>query len=64
MGLQIVIALNMYDELEKKGDVLDHVSLGKLLGVPVIPTVKLKRKRELRNSLTKIIEVYEVRGAG
>ena len=29
MGVQIVIALNMYDELEKKGDVLDYVSLGK-----------------------------------
>ena len=32
MGVQIVIALNMYDELEKKGDILDYNSLGSFLG--------------------------------
>src|SRR5512133_613392 len=31
MGIQVVIALNMYDELVKKGDSLDHKTLGKLL---------------------------------
>ena len=60
MGVQIVIALNMYDELEKKGDVLDHVSLGKLLGVPVIPTVS-SRGKGIKELFDKIIEVYEVR---
>jgi ferrous iron transport protein B len=60
MGVQIVIALNMYDELEKRGDVLDHVSLGKLLGVPVIPTVSSKG-RGIRELFDKIIEVYEAR---
>ena len=60
MGVQIVIALNMYDELEKKGDILDHVSLGKLLGVPVIPTVSSKGKG-IKELFDKIIEVYEVR---
>lgn len=60
MGVQIVIALNMYDELEKKGDVLDHVSLGKLLGVPVIPTVS-SRGKGIKELFEKIIEVYEVR---
>ena len=60
MGVQIVIALNMYDELEKKGDILDHVSLGKLLGVPVIPTVSSKGKG-IRELFDKIIEVYEER---
>jgi len=44
MSVQIVIALNMYDELEKKGVILDHVSLGKLLGVPVVPTVSSRGK--------------------
>ncbi|HEX2977357.1 MAG TPA: FeoB small GTPase domain-containing protein, partial [Bacteroidales bacterium] len=39
MGVQMVIAMNMYDELEKKGDKLDFVSLGKLFGVPVVPTI-------------------------
>jgi ferrous iron transport protein B len=60
MGVQIVIALNMYDELEKKGDVLDHVSLGKLLGVPVVPTVSSKGKG-IKDLFDKIIEVYEAR---
>jgi len=60
MGVQIVIALNMYDELEKKGDVLDYVSLGKLLGVPVIPTVS-SRGKGIKELFDKIIEVYEVR---
>jgi ferrous iron transport protein B len=60
MGVQIVIALNMYDELEKKGDILDHISLGKLLGVPVIPTISSKGKG-IKELFDKIIEVYEVR---
>jgi ferrous iron transport protein B len=60
MGVQIVIALNMYDELEKKGDVLDHASLGELLGVPVVPTVSSKGKG-IKNLFDKIIEVYEIR---
>ncbi|MBA4321493.1 MAG: ferrous iron transport protein B, partial [Odoribacter sp.] len=60
MGVQIVIALNMYDELEKKGDKLDSDSLGKLFGVPVIPTVSSKGKG-VKNLFNKIIEVYENR---
>jgi ferrous iron transport protein B len=60
MGVQIVIALNMYDELEKKGDVLDYISLGKLLGVPLVPTVSSKGKG-IKELFDKIIEVYEIR---
>jgi ferrous iron transport protein B len=60
MGVQVVIALNMFDELEKKGDVLDHPSLGKLLGVPVVPTVS-SRGKGIKELFDKIIEVYEVR---
>lgn len=60
MGVQVVIALNMYDELQKKGDILDYLSLGKLLGVPVIPTVSSKGKG-IKNLFNKIIEVYENR---
>ena len=60
MGVQIVIALNMYDELEKKGDILDYISLGKLLGVPIIPTVSSKGKG-IKKLFDKIIEVYENR---
>lgn len=60
MGVQMVIALNMYDELEKKGDMLDYLSLGKLFGVPVIPTVSSKGKG-IRKLFEKVIEVYENR---
>jgi ferrous iron transport protein B len=60
MGVQIVIALNMYDELQKKGDILDYTSLGKLLGVPIIPTVSSKG-RGIKKLFEKIIEVYENR---
>jgi ferrous iron transport protein B len=60
MGVQVVIALNMFDELEKKGDILDYNSLGKLLGVPIIPTVSSKGKG-IKNLFDKVIEVYENR---
>jgi ferrous iron transport protein B len=60
MGIQMVIALNMYDEMEKKGDILDHQSLAELLGVPVIPTVSSKGKG-IKDLFDKIIEVYENR---
>lgn len=60
MGVQMVIALNMYDEHEKRGDTLDHLSLGKLLGVPVIPTVSSKGKG-IKELFDSIIAVYENR---
>jgi ferrous iron transport protein B len=58
MGVQMVIALNMYDELEKKGDKLDHVSLGRLLGIPVVPTVS-SRGKGIKELFDQIIRVYE-----
>ena len=60
MGVQMVIALNMYDELEKKGDKLDHKSLGELIGVPIVPTVS-SRAKGVKQLFDKIIEVYENR---
>jgi ferrous iron transport protein B len=39
MNVPMVIALNIYDELEKSGNKLDHLLLSKLLGIPIIPTV-------------------------
>ncbi|MBR6482858.1 MAG: 50S ribosome-binding GTPase, partial [Bacteroidaceae bacterium] len=38
MNLRMVVALNMYDEVEKRGDKLDRETLGLLLGVPMVPT--------------------------
>ena len=39
MNLRVVMALNMYDELQARGDKLDVRQLGWLLGIPVVPTV-------------------------
>lgn len=39
MNLRTVVALNMFDELQAKGDKLDVHQLAWLLGVPVCPTV-------------------------
>ena len=58
MGVQTIIALNMFDELEKKGDVFDYNSLGKMIGVPIIPTISSKGKG-INELFDKIIEIYE-----
>lgn len=39
MNLRMVVALNMYDELEQSGNKLDYRLLGQLFGVPMVPTV-------------------------
>ena len=60
MDIRVVMALNMFDELEDTGDRLDYVSLGKLLGIPVIPTVSSKGTG-IRELFDRVIEVYEDR---
>ena len=60
MGVQMVIALNMYDELEKSGDFLDVESLENMFGIPVIPVVGTKGKG-LQQLFDTIISVYENR---
>ncbi len=60
MGVQVVIALNMFDELQKSGNSLDYLSLGNLIGMPIVPTVSSKGKG-IRKLFEKIIEVYENR---
>ena len=39
MNPRVVVALNMYDELEASGAELDYDSLGRMLGVPMVPVV-------------------------
>ncbi len=58
MDIKVVIALNMYDELKKRGDKLDYESLGKLLGIPIIPTVASKGEG-LNELFDEVIKVYE-----
>jgi ferrous iron transport protein B len=58
MNIKVVIALNMFDELEAKGDKLDYVQLGKLLGFPIVPTVASKGKG-IDELMDRVIAVYE-----
>ena len=39
MDIKLVIALNMYDELEKRGDIFDYKHLAEMTGVPIVPMV-------------------------
>ncbi|MDD3962345.1 MAG: ferrous iron transport protein B [Bacteroidales bacterium] len=58
MDIRVVIALNMYDDMERNGDRLKHEYLGQLLGMPIIPTVGSKGKG-VKELLRTIIRVYE-----
>ncbi len=58
MNLRMVIALNMYDEFVQKGDILNYKDLEELLGIPMVPTVSVKRKG-ISQLFDTIIEVYE-----
>ncbi|MDD2283775.1 MAG: ferrous iron transport protein B [Paludibacter sp.] len=60
MNIRVVIALNMYDELKKKGVEFDYEALGKMLGIPIVPTVASKGKG-IPKLFSKLIEVYEDR---
>ncbi len=42
MDIKVVIALNMYDELLATGARFDYEALGRMLGIPIVPTVASK----------------------
>lgn len=58
MNLRVVMALNMYDELETKGDSLDIRQLGWLLGMPVVPTVS-RSGQGIGDLFDMVIRIYE-----
>ena len=58
MDVRMVIALNMYDELEKQGNKFDHESLSKMLGIPMIPTIS-KTGFGIEDLFDRVIKVYE-----
>lgn len=58
MDIKVVMVLNMYDEFEKKGDKLDYESLGKMIGIPMIPAVSSKGTG-ISEVFDKVIEVFE-----
>ncbi len=58
MDLRVVGAVNMFDEIIHKGDNFHYNMLGKMIGIPLVPTVG-SRKRGIKELLQKIIKVYE-----
>lgn len=58
MNVRMVIALNMYDELESSGNKLDYIKLSQLTGVPMIPTV-CRRGEGIDQLFHVIIGIYE-----
>ncbi|MCC8034595.1 MAG: FeoA domain-containing protein, partial [Rikenellaceae bacterium] len=60
MDCTMVMALNMYDELERSGARLDYNHLGDMLGMPVVPTVSRTGKGVVE-LFDRVIDVYENR---
>ena len=58
MNVPMVMALNMYDELEKNNDKLDVEMLGNMLGFPIVPTISSKGSG-LEDVMKHIVDVYE-----
>ena len=58
MNVMMVMALNMYDELEASGNKLDHEKLSELIGVPIVPTIGRSGKG-IEKLFHVIIESYE-----
>lgn len=58
MHLRAVVALNMFDETERRGDDIDVEKLSELFGLPMMPTVFTSGKG-VKELFHKVIEVYE-----
>ena len=58
MNVKMVMALNMYDELEASGTQLDYEKLSELIGVPIVPTIG-RTGQGIDKLFHVIIESYE-----
>jgi ferrous iron transporter FeoB len=58
MDVRSVMALNMYDELEKSGDKFDYEALSRMTGIPIVPTVS-KTGEGVEQLFKRVIQVYE-----
>ncbi len=58
MHVRMVVALNMFDETEKRGDKFDIQKLSELFGVPMVPTV-FTTGRGVKELFHTIINMYE-----
>ncbi len=57
---RMVVALNMFDELKSSGAKLDYESLGRMLGVPMVP-VEARNNKGIEELLDTVIAVFENR---
>jgi len=60
MDIKVICALNMYDELLKNESAFNYEKMGKMMGIPIIPTISSKGKG-IDELLNKAIDVYEDR---
>lgn len=60
MNVKVVVALNMFDELVRMHDRFDYDSLGKMLGIPFVPTIG-SRGKGIKRLFQKVIDVYSGR---
>jgi ferrous iron transport protein B len=58
MDIKVIIALNMWDEFLTTGDSFDYKTLGKMIGIPMLPLVASKGKG-LNEIFDKIITAFE-----
>ncbi|MGQ1891959.1 ferrous iron transport protein B [Thermophagus sp. OGC60D27] len=60
MDVPTIIALNMYDDLQRRGNKLDYRHLGKMLGIPFVPTIGSKGVG-INELFQKVVDVYEAK---
>lgn len=58
MDAQTVIALNMYDDLDKSGNKFAYDDLGKMIGMPIVPTIG-RTGYGIKDLFDRVIKVYE-----
>lgn len=58
MDVRSVIALNMYDELERQGNKFNYDSLSRMIGTPIVPTVS-RSGFGIEDLFKRVIKVYE-----
>lgn len=58
LDVPVVVALNMYDELQESGRTFDYTSLSEMLDIPFVPTVG-KRGEGIPQLLDAVIAMHE-----
>lgn len=58
IDMKVVIALNMFDDIQRRGDRFNYKKSGAMLGIPIVPTVASRGKGIIR-LFKEIIKIYE-----